>query len=500
MNIVNTLDASVPVPDIETLTFPEQRNEQSISIGRLPTELIVNILKWAQLLSTNRSVEIHSISALDIIFPETPYCMNYGWLRITATCRRWRDAALQCRQLWQIVNVNADGRWRNICAQRAQGLPLILLANIRSRHRKSPKYREKERFLIAHLLQAVEATLSELDQVNFPNIFNDMKCDSLTHLKLDSYLFSMDASFMGGSLPSLASLDLNIDSVKAWPHCPNLRHMKLTVWFPATHSTGRKLMECLDRTTKLEVLYLDFIWSPRSGMIIPSEYQTHGSQGLLPALRILKLKVRNITTCLELLRAFPSPSIGLDVSFHDMDLDDLKEDATLQCAYNDVTDHLTQYWASRTQIPLQAHVILSNKKPSTFQLTSSLDAPYDLNRPFCILYGPYVPGAFSPHHSVKTLQLEGARVGLKPTEPGEDSDPDGIVHMECLDTIILKRIKTVKHVNLLGTWLINRKQSGHGIRLLSIYEPATAETREALEFLSTRLLQKQVVQAVEWSP
>jgi hypothetical protein len=501
MDTISAIDARIHALELELVTLRRRRNELFAPIYRLPPELVVEVLKHVQH-NDYRAKDFEEVG-FDGIFPSPPRTYGRDWVYSMAMCQRWRETALEARELWQRIEARTNASWRNLCIQRAQGLPSILYTRYGPRELPSGQDRSVSKVTLTQLCRAVEAYLSDSGSGTFPDIFKHIECPSMKSLTLHAYKFVVTASLMGGNMLSLTSLDLYVGNIQAWPECPNLRYLKLECTHSETDVTGRIVMKGLERSRTLEVLYL--IFDMGDNFNVPSDCV--GTKDLLPALKILRLKC-TIEACQQLALALlaPGPRVGLQIDADPYEFYALREESALQILYRDLIARLLQYCNNRLLNTMHAQVSFSNQATSaaSIHLTSSSKIstrdPVDVTKPFCVFRGPFVRDCLDSLDYVGILRLDGDRVG--PTSSAvteEHPNPEDIDLMDNLDTVIVENPKTIIHVTLLGKWLMKRKAEGRKIRSLQIINPATEKAKASLVTLSDKLLHQKVVAEVNWS-
>jgi hypothetical protein len=117
--VLRQIDEEIAALDSQLLALKIRRNSL-VPFGRLPWEILVRVLHFAQV----------GIKPGPSRF-ETPW-INFDrkWVEYTLVCRRLREVALGTPVLWTFIECdprNEPGRWENLCITRAKDCHLDIL-------------------------------------------------------------------------------------------------------------------------------------------------------------------------------------------------------------------------------------------------------------------------------------------------------------------------------------------------------------------------------------
>ncbi|VDB90292.1 unnamed protein product [Peniophora sp. CBMAI 1063] len=256
---------------------------------RLPTELILQILKSAQILDPPR-------------YDQRPYL---GWLSLTQSCRLWRNISIECSTLWSDIVVCLGHHWADAFISRSRACPLSVQCDL-----KTTAYREPGRTIgpadvehdtgwklvqqaLAHVMETApeRVTMLSLETADYLAV-DSASSDVLRHPTLSS----------AGDFVSLSRLSVpdNIPS-DIWQLIPTTL-VSLDVISAGVH---------LDSEHSRKYLLGLFAWLRRSPKLFTMslDFQQLSSWNIMPVPRVRILHLGE----LKVLRLFGKAQACLDV-------------------------------------------------------------------------------------------------------------------------------------------------------------------------------------------
>jgi hypothetical protein len=330
-----------------------RRRNAATPFGRLPPELIIQILAYAVASGHSDKSQIPKYDA--------------RWSRAMLICAYIRAIALSTPALWTLIDCRWSLPWIDLCLERARNKSITLSAEAKAPIRVLGGLLHKCRGLAieANSLQTEDCPQRRLEA---------LLCADGDPSNIESFQFYGSSSspvhitplFLGGVCDSLRSLVLHGVDVQETPSFPALRHLELK-WVH-TDRTCLSLLRMLERAPLLETLSIAHVYI-RDAQPFTALHQNETGQPcpdlhLLRTLRVCST-LTGVSVLLRILQSLPNPSDELSITVENYDnLSAL--DASFKQRIEEVYTRIAQFWYRKTSSSLaqfsELHTSLSKTK------------------------------------------------------------------------------------------------------------------------------------------
>jgi hypothetical protein len=295
------IDAQIAVLEQQIRELRARRNA-TVGLCRLPSELVVHIIKSAY---THPTEDVKDDNLHAYYKPSPSFVLSQDEIEARATartmvmhvCHHLRQVALDARELWSLFDLKRGCDPRRLEAQMALAgeAPLTISATgaiaidgwVASRLGNTKSARLYLGEDMKELAAALATSKSLLRQLDITSIFSGS--------------YSIDSTFLGGCCENLTHLSLERVVINVPPILPSLIYLRICelrddVWI-------KTLATVLHRSPRLEELFVEQISKQES----PSAVHGYIQQACLPLLREVQVRTGNACRLHDVLRLIPPP-------------------------------------------------------------------------------------------------------------------------------------------------------------------------------------------------